>query len=397
MKFFLYLISYLFYPFSFLFIRRKRKVAFGSFKNAFNDNAKYLYIYFRQHRPELDSVWLSWSKETVNEINALGLKAYYTLSPRGIWHALTSKYWFFNSYTSDIMFAFSGGATCVNLWHGVGLKRIEFNIHEGVLAERYQKKNLKQVFFHPESFRRPDWLLTSTPFQTKMFASAFRIPEERCLEFGYPRNEILTLPREQCLDFVERFEPESTLRLITDIQEDGYKKVFIYMPTWRDSQRDLFVQSFDLERMNALLQTQHSLLLLKPHANMMINASAFSHYSNIFLLDAKTDVYPVLPFTEVLITDYSSILYDYILMKDKDVILYLYDYEEYIKNRDFFYPFDENVVGKRIYDFGSLCDCIEALDFKMEETAREAIIDRFWGVTAGMSPNTSLLTWFTKV
>ena len=396
MKFLVYLICYLVYPFSFLFVRNKKKAAFGSFKNAFNDNAKYLFIHFQRRMPEVDTAWLSMSKETVHEIKAMGLKAYYTLSLKGIWHALTSKYWFFNSYVSDIMFAFSGGATCINLWHGVGLKRIEFNILDGALAERYQKRRFKEVFFHPEVFRRPDWLLTSTPFQTKMFATAFRIPESKCLEFGYPRNEILTLPREQCLDFVGQYEPESTQRLISDLRQGGFNKVFVYMPTWRDSQRDLFTQSFDLDKINLILQAQQSLLLLKPHANMMVDASGFERFSNIRWIDAKTDLYPVLPFTDVLITDYSSILYDYILMKDKDVILYLYDYEEYIKDRDFFYPFDENVVGKRVQTFDALCQCIEQGDYRMDETLRQTIIEKFWGMTMEASPCQKMVSLFVR-
>lgn len=396
MKFLVYLICYLVYPFSFLFVRNKKKAAFGSSKNAFNDNAKYLFIHFRNALPEKDVVWLSMSKATVQEINALGLKAYYTLSPKGIWHALTSRYWFFNSYTSDIMHAFSGGAVCVNLWHGVGLKRIEFNIQEGPLADRYQKRKFKEVFYHPEVFRRPDRLLTSTPFQTKMFATAFRIPEDHCIEFGYPRNEILAGTQEQCLDFVRRYEPESTQRLISDLRENDYHKVFVYMPTWRDSQRDLFAQSFDLDKINALLQAQQSLLLLKPHANMRVDESDFKHFSNIMLIDAKTDLYPVLPFTDVLITDYSSILYDYILMDHKDVILYLYDYEDYIKDRDFFYPFDENVVGKRVRTFDELCQCIEQEDYQINEALRQAIIDKFWGKTMEVSPSQKLATLFDR-
>lgn len=386
MKFFAYLLCYAFYPFSFLFVRKKKRVAFGSFKNAFNDNAKYLFIYFCQHRKDTDAVWLSLSKKTMAEVNTMGLKAYYTLSLKGIWHALTSKYWFFNAYTSDIMFAFSGGATCVNLWHGVGLKRIEFNVRSGALAERYQKRKFKEVFYHPEAFRKPDWVLTSTPFQTKMFAPAFRIAEDRCLELGYPRNEILVVPEQQRQAFIAQYEPESAQNLISNLRQKGYYKIFIYMPTWRDSQRELFVQSFDLDKMNSILQSQNSLLLLKPHPNVFIDEAAFANYSNVMLVDAKTDVYPILPYTDVLLTDYSSILYDYVLMENKDVILYLYDYEEYVKDRELFYPFDENVVGKKIWSFDELCKCIETGDYQIDELQRQIIVEKFWGKTMDASP-----------
>ena len=396
MKFLAYLFCYAVYPFSFLVIRNKKKLAFGSFKRAFNDNAKYLFIYFFEHRKEFDAVWLSMSKKTVSAVNSMGLKAYFTLSPKGIWHALTSKYWFFNAYTSDIMYAFSGNAVCVNLWHGVGLKRAEFNIKTGQLADRYQKKNFKEVFYHPESFRRPDWLLSTTPFQTKMFALAFRIPEDRCLEFGYPRNEILITPECQRQEFISKYEPESTRNLMASLRPKGYHKLFIYMPTWRDSQREIFVPSFDLDKMHQILQAQNSLLLLKPHANTIIDPSAFARYSNIILVDAKTDIYPVLPYTDVLITDYSSILYDYILMENKDAILYLYDYEEYVKDRDFYYPFEENVVGKKVWNFDELCQCVESGDYYIDETQRQKIIEKFWGKTMDDSPSQRLISLFVQ-
>jgi len=390
MKTLAYLICYLIYPFSFLFLRRKKKWAFGSFRGAFNDNAKYLFIHVSEHQSEINCAWLSINRTTVREVKKKGLKAYHILSPMGMWHALTSKYWFFNAYTSDIMFAFSGGATCVNLWHGVGLKRIEFNVESGALADRYKKRKIKEVFYHPEVFRKPDWVLTSTPFQTKMFASAFRIFEDRCLEYGYPRNEILIASESQRQGFVAQYEPESTRELISNLRKKRYHKVFAYMPTWRDSQRELFVQNFDLNKVNSILQSQNSLLLLKPHANVFIDKAAFVTYSNVLLVDTNTDIYPILPSTDVLITDYSSVLYDYILMEDKDVILYLYDYEEYVKDRELFYPFDENVVGKKVWNFEELCNCIEKGDYQIDESQRQAIIDKFWGKTMDASPSQRL-------
>ena len=396
MKFLAYLFCYAVYPFSFLFIRNNKKLAFGSFKKAFNDNAKYLFIYFFEHRKEFDAVWLSMSKKTVSAVNSMGLKAYFTLSPKGIWHALTSKYWFFNAYTSDIMYAFSGGATCVNLWHGVGLKRIEFNVKTGALANRYQKRKFKEVFYHPEVFRKPDWVLTSTPFQTKMFATAFRIPEERCLEFGYPRNEILIALESQRQEFIAKYETECTRNLMVCFTQKGYHKIFIYMPTWRDSQREIFIQSFDLEKMNSILQAQNSLLPLKPHANVFIDEKAFKNYSNVMLIDVKTDMYPILPYIDVLITDYSSILYDFILMEDKDVILYLYDYEEYVEDRELFYPFDENVVGKKVWSFDELCQCIETGDYHIDEPLRQTIVEKFWGKTMDASPCQRLVSLVAK-
>ena len=380
MKFLAYIVLYIFYPISLLFIRNNNKVSFGSYRKSFTDNAKYLFIYCQKNRPDLDSAWLSLSKQTVQDIRKYGLKAYFTLSPKGIWHALTSKHWFFNSYTSDIMFAFSGNAVCVNLWHGIGLKRIEFNILSGKLAERYHERKFKEVFYHPECFKRPDWFLSSTPFQSKMFSSAFRIDQSRCLELGYPRNAILTSDKDVRKTHIASFENDSTKSVIAQITKWDYEKVFIYMPTWRDSQRDIFVQSFDLSKMNKLLKEKNSLLILKPHANTIVER--VDQYSNIIFADSKSDVYPIPPYTNVLITDYSSILYDYM---------------EYVKDRDLYYPFDENVVGKRVFNFDELYSCIEQDDYSIDLAKKQEIVEKFWGKSIFCNSNKEILSYFFPI
>ncbi|MBQ9417827.1 MAG: CDP-glycerol glycerophosphotransferase family protein [Bacteroidales bacterium] len=392
-KFLLYALLHLIHPLSYLFPRSERRWAFGSFRGAFNDNAKYLFLYCNNHYSQATSVWLSSSRATIRLVRSLGLKAYFIASPKGAWYALTSKYWFVNSYSSDILYAFSGGAIVVNLWHGVGLKRIEFNITSGTLADRYQRRTLGHRFYHPEVFRRPDYMLSSTPFQTAMFAPAFRIPPSRCLELGYPRNEILTCTEADRLRHVAAYEPASTQALIASLRTRPYSTVFIYMPTWRDSQRNLFTQSFDMHRLDALLQKRNALLLLKPHANVSTSPADYRHLHNIRFLDSNTDVYPLLPLTDVLITDYSSILYDYLLLPDKGIILYLYDYAEYVDLRGLFYPFDENVVGHRAYTFDQLCSCIESGDYALPAAERDHLLVKFWGENAQQhSPSHDLIS-----
>lgn len=357
--------------------RSKNQLAFGSYRGGFSDNSKYLFIYLVEHYPDLQLCWLSVNRQTVKKVRALGLPAYWVLSPNGAWKALRAKYWFINSYSSDIMYCLSGGATIVNLWHGVGLKRCEFNIKDGALAERFVKKTFKERFYHPESFKRPEYLVSSTAFQSTMFASAFRIPLNRCLEVGYPRNVILKNSKEEVLTFVRKYEPQETIQLTEMCAK--FDKVYIYMPTWRDSQKNVFAQQMDLRELSEVLKKQNALLLLKPHPNTIVDD--IYQADNIVLVERTVDIYGVLPFTDVLITDYSSILYDYILMPNKEVILYLYDYEEYVKERDFYYPFDENVVGKQVKSFEGLKEVIDKKDYRMIEGDRKRILERFWGDT----------------
>lgn len=379
-KFIIFLLGYCLYPFSFVVLRSKRKIAFGSFRNSFSDNAKYLFIYLSEHQADTNGaeiVWLSASKSTVEQVRSYGLNALFIGSLRGLWFALRAKYWYFSAYTSDILFFASGGATCINLWHGVGLKKIEFSITDGKLADRYVHRKFWEVFYHPETFRRPDYFLSSTEFQSVKFAEAFRIDLSQCLNIGYPRNSILLTPESERQQFIKKYEPAQTATLIAKIKQ--HDKTVVYMPTWRDSQLNIFAENMDLNALNRLMQEQNVLLILKPHANTKLGCLNFDNLENIVLFDNHSDIYTVLPYTDVLITDYSSILYDYILMDGKDVILYLYDLQTYINDRDFNYPFQENVVGKEIYNFPDLLACLSLNDYKIDETKRHEIINKFWG------------------
>lgn len=378
-KFIGYLVCYCIYPFSFLFPRNKNKWAFGSFRGAFNDNAKYMFIYASNQLTDKNCAWLSIKRSTVQLIRGKGMKAYHILSPRGIWFALTSKYWIYNAYTSDIMFCLSGNAVCVNLWHGLSMKLIEFKITSGPLADRFYKKTLKERFYHPETFKRPDYVLSSSDFFTQSFADSFRIPVSRCLEFGYPRNEILFWNEEKRMDFVERYEPVETKQLLERIKGGGYEKVYGYLPTWRDAQRDLFVKNFDLKKMDAVMKEHNALLLLKPHANTFVEPGIDKGLTNVVFIPSTVDIYPVLPYVDVLITDYSSITFDFSLMQGKNIILYPYDYEEYKKGRAFEYPYDDLAIGKKVYDFDSLVSAIVSGENYMPEAERQRFIAGVWG------------------
>lgn len=377
-KFFGYLICYCIYPFSFLFPRNRNKWAFGSFRGAFNDNAKYMFIYASNQLKDKNCAWLTIKRSTVALIRGKGMKAYHILSPQGIWFALTSKYWIYNAYSSDIMYCLSGRAVCMNLWHGLSMKRIEFNITSGALAERFQKKTLKERYYHPETFKRPDYVLSSSDYFTQSFAKSFRVPTDRCLEFGYPRNEILLWNEDDRMAFVEHYEPVATKQLIDRLKESDYEKVYVYLPTWRDAQRNLFVKDFDLQRMDVVMKEHNSLLLLKPHANTFVDSGIDKGLTNVSFIQSTIDIYPVLPYIDVLITDYSSVTFDFSLMKGKNIILYPYDYEEYKKGRDFDYPYDNLIVGKKVYDFDSLVAAMISGDNYMPEEARLRFVEECW-------------------
>ncbi|MGM9787521.1 MAG: CDP-glycerol glycerophosphotransferase family protein [Candidatus Cryptobacteroides sp.] len=371
-KFLKYLLSYLIYPLSFLFHKRKGRLSFGCPRAQFDGNPKYLFLEYSEKG--YDCCWLSSDKELIKRLKFKGLKAEYTFSPRGILRALTSSYWIVGAYSSDILWCLSGGAKILNLWHGVALKQIEFCIESGPLADRYLRKTFKERFYHPEVFRRPDLLLASSEEQKEKFCKAFRIPAEHCIIGTYPRNEILLCGEAEREGFIRKYEDgEGIWELACRLKD--FKKVYVYMPTWRDDGSSA-MGAFDFKAVDKVLQERQEALLVKDHFNFKGDSSY--QEGNVFHLGAGCDIYPLLPYTDVLITDYSSVIYDYILMERKNCILYLFDYEEYVSSRNFFYPFEESVVGTKVYDFEALLDLLKGGIPPLDEEKRQELIDKFW-------------------
>ena len=381
LKFIAYLCCYLFYPFSFLIPRKKEILVFGSFKGAFNDNSKYLYLYANEHPSNYRPIWISTNRKTVAYIRHLGFEAYWVVSALGFWYALRGKYWFVNSYTSDILFCLSGGAKIINLWHGIPWKCIEFGIKKGTLAKRYSREDKWDVFFHPACFTKPNYVVSGGKIVSDIFAYSFRIDTSQCIPSGYPRNMLLTKHKEEVVAHIAHYESEATKTLAKKLEQ--FELVYMYMPTWRDSQKNLFAKGIDLVALNKVMKEQNALAIMKPHPNT--EKPQHADYSNLIFMDSTADVYAILPLTDVLITDYSSVMFDYPLMPNKGMILYQYDYDEYIGEREFNFPLEGNIIGRKVSSFDELIETVRRKNYLLSESERAAFIQKFWGETVKLN------------
>lgn len=219
----------------------------------------------------------------------------------------------------------SGGAKFVNLWHGVGIKNIEF----AGQVKPFPAETCMNKFLKPVIYLKPDLFLSTSPLMTRHFCKCFRISPQQCIESSYPRNEILQWEESRLLEFIQKYEPKETMAIIRRLKKATQS--FIYMPTFRDENKNFLEQSgIDLKKLNDTLKAQNKLFILKLHPFTRINMDlcAFDH---ILTVNNKTDIYPILPFTDVLITDYSSIYFDYLLMKNKSILLFPFDYQSISK------------------------------------------------------------------
>jgi CDP-glycerol glycerophosphotransferase (TagB/SpsB family) len=374
------LIGYLIYQISKLFPRDKNKWCFDDLQEL--GNSRFLYIDVHEHYPGIKAICITRDKSYL-ALRRMGFRACHWLSLAGIYHCMTAGVYIVTVGIRQINPYLSGGVCYVNLWHGNGLKACLWNSEKN--AMNAYGKSLDQIahsFYCRISlfytyFRKPDVALSTSSFLTKhLFSPQFRIPEDRFIETNFPRNALFFRSREEQLDFIRKYEPDTTLELVRHIPE--YRKVYIYMPTWRDSNSDIIARSgMDFSRLNEVLRSNNELFILKLHPLTKLDLKEIPGYSNLKIMDAGSDVYAVLPFTDVLVTDYSSVYYDYMLL-DREIILFCFDPDEYVaESRELMFDYEEYMPGVRAESFDELLLHMQNhTDCHVKE--RNKIMNLFW-------------------
>src|SRR5699024_8960112 len=120
----------------------------------------------------------------------------------------------------------------------------------------------------------------------------------------------------------QKYQTRKSQAITNKIQE--YKNTYIYVPTWRKAQnRFIPPPELEWEKINTQIKKNQSLLLVKLHPyTEACKEKDNNNLSNIIFLESDIDIYEILPQTDTLITDYSSVYFDYILLKSKKIILF---------------------------------------------------------------------------
>jgi CDP-glycerol glycerophosphotransferase (TagB/SpsB family) len=368
--------------------RSPHRWVFGSWYGLrFADNPKYFFFYChtRENSP-VRAVWLSKNPEVVRAVRALGLPAHLRSSPLGLWHALRAGVYLLDCRLSDVHAMASRGALKVNLWHGVPLKKIERDIdqadHTINLAVRgtlLQRTILKVR--RPELTERYDAILATSDATADRFSGAFGVERDRVIVAGYPRTDPLLAAAPA------PFLPEADRAIVEEFQayERAGRRVLFYMPTFRDwGNTEDRVIPIDWQRLDQLLQTHRGVLYCKLHPGDRAGLPDLSRLSSIRLLPSSADPYPLLRHTHALISDYSSIFFDYLLL-DRPVVFYPYDLEAYrARSRGLYDDYHQVTPGPKAYDAAGLeallIDLLSSYESHVAEHAREraAVRDRFF-------------------
>ncbi len=185
-------------------------------------------------------------------------------------------------------------------------------------------------------------MLATSEFIRPVFASAFRT--ENVLVSGYPRNDSMLSGE------VENVYTDGEQALLDEIRrkvEAGGLRVVYYMPTFRGSEVKFF-DAVELGRLNHFLEENRLLLCVKLHPKSKL-CSKFEEIGgkNIVVIGADTDPYVFIEDSDMLVTDYSSIYFDY-LLSGKPIVFFDYDLEEYLRDaREMYFDYDEYTPGRK--------------------------------------------------
>ena len=376
------------YFLSFLIPRNPKLWLFGStFGNRFADNPKYFYLYCNQFHKDrknggIRAVWITKQKEIVKLLRKNGYEVYYRYSLKGIWCCLRGKVYIFDNYSKDISFWLSGGAVKINLWHGIPLKKIQKdNCFDQVRNSKKWSDRWRYALRRMTDEKPSHYILTTSKKLISIFSSAFGT--KRVLTSGYPRND--SLLSEKISNLKTKQEIQDEKRLFKIYQQEKFEKIIFYMPTFRDSEEKFF-HIISFERLNRYLLENKYLLCVKLHPKSKLEKKFHElekEKSPIIVLHSEDDPYIFLKKADMLITDYSSIFFDYLYL-NRPLVFFDYDKEEYLTHsRKFYFDYNKITPGKKAETMEELFAAInQGFEYKQEwEEQRLYLKEKIFGST----------------
>lgn len=313
----------------------------------FSGNPKYQFLHAAEERDDVRAVWLSTDDGVVDALNEAGFEAYHRDGRRGRYATARAGRLFVSHDLGDVAKWWTGGAEVVQLWHGVPLKKIGRDVDRGW-------SRLTEFFFG--LFSDCDHLVVTSRNQADVFAGAFPVDRADVTALGYPRNDALLreFPGEDDVGDHSLDEVESLAR-------DG--PLVAYVPTWRRGfserhGRPLATTDLDFADVNRVLARHDAHLLLKLHPSAEADVDVAAH-DRIVDCPADADMNALLRHVDVLITDYSSVYFDYLYL-DRPVLFFAYDRESYADRPGFYFDYDEVTPGPVAESGDDLLDALDA-------------------------------------
>jgi CDP-ribitol ribitolphosphotransferase len=283
------------------------------------------------------------------------------------WYIATSKYVLLDDYTTSTAYIrVRKGQELVQLWHSSGAYKKFAHSRTG------EGGDIRHIH---QGYKRYTKTICSSDFCRPCFSEAFSIPMDRVLATGIPRTDIFFDK-----DYIAR-KQEEFYEKYPELKE---KKIILFAPTYRGTKVEEATYDFsrfDLDQAYRTLGDDYA-IIFKWHPALYNNirfgiekAYDLDKYPGFaYDLSPMREINDLLFITDILITDYSSLIFDYALV-NKPIIFFAYDLEDYEDGRGMYFPFSAYIYGRVCRDTDQLLDAIQAED--MGSDRRSEFIHKF--------------------
>ena len=320
------------------------------FGKSYSDSPKYIYEYLCKNHPgKYRFIWVTNNKTQI----PFGPTKVKRFSLRYCYYLARCKYNIFNVRQPEWMRK-REGTVFLETWHGTPLKKLVFDQEEVMGASPLHKAQ-----FYRQS-RDWDYLVAANNFSTETFRRAFLF-DKKILEYGYPRNDIMHDPKKDQI--------AADVKKKLHIPED--KKTILYAPTWRDDEyyghgAYKFALKLDLHRLKKELGEDY-VVLLRTHYFIAdsLDVTGLEDFAyNVSKYDDISELYLI---SDILITDYSSVFFDYANLK-RPILFYTYDLDKYRDMlRGFYMDIESEVPGPLLFTTEEVVEAIQDIDHITEQ------------------------------
>lgn len=301
-------------------------IVFGSNNGkGFSGNSKYLFLYINQNS-NYQCIWFTASQKVLNDLRE---KNFHVISVKNLIKAIkilkAAKYIFITHGLGDVlMIDFSPQTQLIRLSHGIGIKNLKEKFSN--FFTDFYKKKIRQYLV-----KRISYLAVTSDKDIQIKKSNFPLPPNKFLKVGFPRNDILSkISKEKYL------ESKKSLGIAEN------SDVILYAPTFRRYNHKTPLNENFFKKLNELLISENKIMLFKPHPSS--EKIDLDPYINIKSIDPKFDIMDLLVFSDLLITDYSSVFFDFLITK-RPILFFAYDLEEYSMKRGLYFNYESFVPG----------------------------------------------------
>lgn len=337
--------------------RQRRLVVFEShLGRQYSDSPRAIYEEMRRQGLEFEAVWSYAGGRDGFPADATLVRRWSLPYLRALARA---EFWIDNQ-SYPLKLTKRPGTTYLQTWHGSALKRMGFDEPSWKRKSRAEQAEQQRVL------DRFDHFLIRSEHDVRTLARAFRLREESLVRVGYPRNDALVRARDS--QGAEGVRERPSLAAGLGIPAD--KKVLLYAPTFRQSGGRRFSLPFDVARFAQMFGDEYVLLIRAHYLNHVVLPPSVR--GRVIDVSAHHDVTPVLALADALITDYSSVMFDYALL-DRPMFFFAYDYDEYVhEGRGTYFDLLERAPGPVVRTEDELCALLATSSLE-DQSAKYAV------------------------